>query len=72
MHTCSGSVDGANQLIIKGRFQQKQIETVLRRYISESAESASYVVSTVTVELSVYTQALYRAISELDYVTIAI
>ena len=29
----SGSVDGTNQLIIKGRFQQKQIETVLRRYI---------------------------------------
>ena len=32
---CSGSVDGNNQLIIKGRFQQKQVETVLRRYISE-------------------------------------
>ena len=32
---CSGSVDGNNQLIIKGRFQQKQIETVLRRYISK-------------------------------------
>lgn len=31
----SGSVDGTNQLIIKGRFQQKQIETVLRRYIRE-------------------------------------
>lgn len=31
----SGSVDGTNQLIIKGRFQQKQIETVLRRYIKE-------------------------------------
>ena len=31
----SGSVDGNNQLIIKGKFQQKQIETVLRRYISE-------------------------------------
>eukprot|EP00794_Sanderia_malayensis_P018784 gene18784-20675_t len=26
----SGSVDGGNQLIIKGRFQQKQIENVLR------------------------------------------
>ena len=32
----SGSVDGNNQLIIKGKFQQKQIETVLRRYISKS------------------------------------
>lgn len=31
----SGSVDGNNQLIIKGRFQQKQIESVLRRYIKE-------------------------------------
>ena len=33
---CSGSIDGTSQLIIKGKFQQKQIETVLRRYISES------------------------------------
>lgn len=31
----SGSVDQNNQLIIKGRFSQKQIETVLRRYIKE-------------------------------------
>lgn len=31
----SGSVDGTNRLIIKGRFQQKQLETVLRRYIME-------------------------------------
>lgn len=31
----SGSVDGNNQLIIKGRFQQKQLESVLRRYIKE-------------------------------------
>lgn len=31
----SGSVDGNSQLIIKGRFQQKQIENVLRRYIKE-------------------------------------
>ncbi|XP_014275187.1 eukaryotic translation initiation factor 2 subunit 2 [Halyomorpha halys] len=31
----SGSVDINNQLIIKGRFQQKQIENVLRRYIKE-------------------------------------
>lgn len=35
MWCCSGSIDGNNQLIIKGRFQQKQIESVLRRYISE-------------------------------------
>jgi translation initiation factor 2 subunit 2 len=31
----SGSVDGSRRLVIKGRFQQKQIENVLRRYISE-------------------------------------
>lgn len=31
----SGSVDGSRRLVIKGRFQQKQIEIVLRRYISE-------------------------------------
>lgn len=31
----SGSVDGSNSLIIKGRFHQKQLETVLRRYIKE-------------------------------------
>ena len=29
----SGSVDGYNQLLIKGRFQQKNIEGVLKRYI---------------------------------------
>jgi len=31
----SGAIDGNNQLIIKGRFQQKHIENVLRRYIKE-------------------------------------
>ncbi|KAI9024289.1 domain found in IF2B/IF5-domain-containing protein [Phycomyces nitens] len=31
----NGSVDGAQRLIIKGRFQQKQIENVLRHYIVE-------------------------------------
>ncbi|KAF8477104.1 domain found in IF2B/IF5-domain-containing protein [Kalaharituber pfeilii] len=31
----SGSVDGAKRLVIKGRFQQKQLENVLRRYIVE-------------------------------------
>uniref|UniRef100_A0A8I5TYZ2 Translation initiation factor IF2/IF5 domain-containing protein n=1 Tax=Pongo abelii TaxID=9601 RepID=A0A8I5TYZ2_PONAB len=35
-HICKlGSIDGNNQLVIKGRFQQKQIENVLRRYIKE-------------------------------------
>ncbi|KAI5117904.1 hypothetical protein M0805_003599 [Coniferiporia weirii] len=31
----TGSVDGAGRLVIRGRFQQKQIENVLRRYIVE-------------------------------------
>lgn len=31
----SGTVDGTNQLIIKGKFQQKHIENVLKRYIKE-------------------------------------
>ena len=35
----SGSVDGSRRLVIKGRFQQKQIENVLRRYISKSLEN---------------------------------
>lgn len=30
-----GSTDGSRRLVIKGRFQQKQIENVLRRYIVE-------------------------------------
>lgn len=30
-----GSIDGSQRLIIKGRFQPKQIENVLRRYIVE-------------------------------------
>lgn len=29
----TGSVDGASRLVIKGRFQPKQVENVLRRYI---------------------------------------
>merc|ERR1711862_908166 len=31
----SGAIAGSNQLIMKGRFQQKHIENVLRRYIKE-------------------------------------
>jgi len=31
----SGSLDGNNQLIIKGKFNQKQLENVLRKYIKE-------------------------------------
>ena len=29
----TGSVDGMGRLVIKGRFQPKQVENVLRRYI---------------------------------------
>ncbi|KAI4160211.1 MAG: hypothetical protein LQ342_005923 [Letrouitia transgressa] len=35
----SGSVDGSRRLVIKGRFQQKQIENVLRRYIGEHTKT---------------------------------
>lgn len=38
----SGSVDGSRRLVIKGRFQQKQIENVLRRYISKSSTTPCY------------------------------
>lgn len=31
----NGSVDGSQRLVIKGKFQQKQIENVLKRYIME-------------------------------------
>jgi translation initiation factor 2 subunit 2 len=31
----SGTLDGTNTLVLKGRFQQKQMETVLRGYIKE-------------------------------------
>ncbi len=37
----SGSVDGNRRLVIRGRFQQKQIENVLRRYISMFCPSLS-------------------------------
>lgn len=37
----SGSVDGNRRLVIKGRFQQKQIENVLRRYIGKPSSPLS-------------------------------
>lgn len=37
----TGSVDGAGRLVIKGRFQQKQIENVLRRYLGISFNKLS-------------------------------
>uniref|UniRef100_A0A2I3HH98 Eukaryotic translation initiation factor 2 subunit 2 n=1 Tax=Nomascus leucogenys TaxID=61853 RepID=A0A2I3HH98_NOMLE len=38
----SGSLDGNNQLVIKGRFQWKQIENVLRRYTKEYVTCHTY------------------------------
>lgn len=35
----SGSVDGSKRLVIRGKFQQKQLENVLRRYIREFPSS---------------------------------
>ena len=37
----TGSVDGSGRLVIKGRFQQKQIENVLRRYIGMISQFTS-------------------------------
>jgi translation initiation factor 2 subunit 2 len=31
----NGSIDGSERIVLKGRFQQKQLETVIRRYIVE-------------------------------------
>ncbi|KAK3325216.1 domain found in IF2B/IF5-domain-containing protein [Apodospora peruviana] len=47
----SGSTDGARRLVIKGRFQQKQIENVLRTYIIgmfQSPFSASVIIGLST------------------------
>lgn len=38
----TGSVDGSGRLVIKGRFQQKQIENVLRRYIGTVSHFTPY------------------------------
>lgn len=42
----TGSVDGSGRLVIKGRFQQKQIENVLRRYIGKSLDPLCVVETT--------------------------
>ena len=49
----SGSVDGSRRLVIKGRFQQKQIEGVLRRYIGMSILEALTVVQLADIPSSV-------------------
>ncbi len=46
-----GSVDGAQRLVMKGRYTQKQIENVLRKYIGKSHESCCrWVMLSGTVE----------------------
>lgn len=35
----SGSLDGQQRLIVKGRFLPKSFETVLRRYVNECVQS---------------------------------
>jgi translation initiation factor 2 subunit 2 len=37
----TGAVDGNQRLVMKGRFTQKQIENVLRKYIGESPGQAA-------------------------------
>jgi translation initiation factor 2 subunit 2 len=37
----TGSIDGSKRLVIRGRFQQKQIENVLRNYIKGSSLSST-------------------------------
>ncbi len=54
----SGSVDGGNQLIIKGRFQQKQIENVLRRYISKLCKN--YFLLLISLFLTIFVSLIYN------------
>ncbi len=37
-----GNVDGSQRLVIKGRFQPKQIENVLRKYIGEPCRTGRW------------------------------
>ena len=45
----NGSVDGNRRLVIKGRFQQKQIENVLRRYIGMYTACSLHVRTILTI-----------------------
>lgn len=47
----TGSVDGSGRLVIKGRFQQKQIENVLRRYIGTVPTSSILPLSPICADL---------------------
>jgi hypothetical protein len=60
----SGSVDGAGRLVIKGRFQQKQIENVLRRYIGALTRHSP------VVSCSMLTLAMYSRIRHLQDVQV--
>ena len=48
----SGSVDGSRRLVIRGRFQQRQIENVLRRYIGKALTIFGFLISTASLTLS--------------------
>ncbi len=50
----SGSVDGSERLIIKGRFQQKQLEFLIRRYIGKFEFKVSGVCSMQNVQIFGY------------------
>jgi translation initiation factor 2 subunit 2 len=50
----SGSVDGSRRLVIKGRFQQKGIESVLRRYIGMFPGSKSRLRSRANIYIVEY------------------
>ncbi|KAJ2061551.1 translation initiation factor eIF-2 beta subunit [Coemansia sp. S146] len=52
----TGNIDGSKRLVLKGRFQQKQVETVLRRYIVEyvTCKSCKSGETSLTKENSIY------------------
>jgi len=54
----SGSVDGSKRLVIRGKFQQKQLENVLRRYICTN------LLATINIDTKMLT-----VIATVEYVT---
>lgn len=51
----TGSVDGSGRLVIKGRFQPKQVENVLRRYIGKLHRIYTFILSTNIVKVEYVT-----------------
>ena len=70
----SGSVDGSNSLIIKGRFQQKQIETVLRSYISKRKDYITHfycaIFSASFYELMVFMVCVFRGVRHMPHMQV--